>query len=82
MYKIQIGLKSSWMCDAVPLGKWFPTCSGSKVPPSSMVKVAVKKTVMGLLDHSAVLRGGGVEGFKPPPKFRRPSKIVPNSTRL
>jgi hypothetical protein len=26
---------------------------------------------------------GGVWGFKPPPpKFRRPSKIVPNSTRL
>jgi len=27
-------------------------------------------------------RGGGVGGFKHPPKFRRPSKIVPNSTRL
>jgi len=29
-------------------------------------------------------RGGGVGGFKhpPPTKFRRPSKIVPNSTRL
>jgi len=27
--------------------------------------------------------GGGVGGFKPPPsKFRRPNKIVPNSTRL
>ena len=27
-------------------------------------------------------RGGGGWGFKPPTKFRRPSKIVPNSTRL
>jgi len=26
--------------------------------------------------------GGGVEEFKPPPKFRRPSKIVQKSTRL
>ena len=26
--------------------------------------------------------GGGVGVFKPPPKFQRPSKIVPNSTRL
>ena len=26
--------------------------------------------------------GGGFGGCKPPPKFRRPSKIMPNSTRL
>ena len=26
--------------------------------------------------------GGGFEGVQPPPKFRRPSKIVPKSTRL
>ena len=33
------------------------------------------------LQFSGVPRGGGV-GCPPPPKFRRPSKIVPNSTTL
>ena len=27
-------------------------------------------------------RGGGALGVNPPPKFRRPSRILPNSTRL
>ena len=39
-----------------------------------------------LLRCSGVLTGGGVGGSNrpplPPPKFRRPSKIVPNSTRF
>ena len=33
-----------------------------------------------LLYHAVAYRGGGLK--PPPPKFRRPSKIVPNSTRL
>ena len=33
--------------------------------------------------ETVAYRGGGVWGVQPPPpKFRRPSKIVPNSTRL
>jgi len=31
---------------------------------------------------SAYRVGRGFVGFKPPPKFRRPSKIVPTSTQL
>ena len=37
--------------------------------------------VWNVMTHSDVPRGG-VGVFNPPPKFRRPSKIVPNSTRL
>jgi len=35
-------------------------------------------------EESSGVPRGGFGGFKPPPnpKFRRPSKIVPNSTRL
>jgi hypothetical protein len=40
------------MCDAVPLGKWFPTYSGSMVPLSSRVKVAMKKILIVLLDQT------------------------------
>jgi hypothetical protein len=40
------------MCDAVPLGKRFPTYSGSIVPLSSRVKVAMKKILIGLLDQT------------------------------
>ena len=32
--------------------------------------------------YSGVPRGAGVGVFNPPPKFGRPSKIVPNSTRF
>jgi len=51
----------------------FPTGKEAQLGVSAAVRAC---------DISGVPRGG-VGGFNPPPpKYRRPSKIVPNSTRL
>jgi hypothetical protein len=49
------------------------------------VGLKLTATYRSLVRAASVAYRGGIWGFKPPPfprKFRRPSKIVPNSTRL
>ena len=48
-------------------------------PPTDVI---VNLTILILRTKPVAYRGGGCVFKPPPPKFRRPSKILPNSTRL